>query len=95
MYIRMYIHHHSIHSYTASQIACRSSLGTSVICTKHLDFQLSMNACMFFLQVVLKFSEEGMLDRHALRYLGRTLSVQGILVRWLNLIGYSMCLLVE
>ena len=32
-----------------------------------------MNADMFFQQIVLNFSKEGTLDRHAFRYLGRTL----------------------
>ena len=32
-----------------------------------------MNACLFFIQIVLNFRNEGMLDRHAFGYLGRTL----------------------
>ena len=66
-----------MYTYNASQIACSFSLGTSMICTKH-RFSI-IYECMgdfsLHCQIVLNISKEGMLARHTLGYLGRTLCV--------------------
>ena len=46
-----------------------------------------MTACLFFLQIVLNFRKEGMLNRHALRYLGRTLITIITTMNWFTTNG--------
>ena len=86
MYIRMYVHHictyvRTSYMYVCTyeynntlQIACTICFGTSMICSKHrfaiIYMYVYMNA---FSYTLLNFRKEDMLDKHPLKYPGRTL----------------------
>ena len=75
-YVHAYVCHH-IHTYINFvhtmhyKLLEASVLGTRMICTEY-KFSI-IYECTRFPTNSLEFRKEGMLDRHALRYLGRTL----------------------